>query len=414
MRATECQPVHPLDPCSGDELKKAASLLRSTGQLSDNAAFSCGFLHEPPKGIVLGFQPGKSFEREVRLIGHDPAEKKSFDAIVSVTHEKLVELTWIEDGQAPVSSGDYIRLLRLIGKNEDWAGALKKRGIEDLSLVHVEPWVSGVRHPTQAPDARTLRALAFVHEHPRDNHYARPVEGLIAFADFDKGTVVGDSQGTDSAPMVAPGIAAPIHQHQFCFRLDFNVDGAENSVCEMEVEPLPSGPENPHDSGFRSVARVLKTEQEAKRELAPERSSNWRVINPNRTNRYGNPVGYKLMPQASAPLFAGPGSLHRKRAGFASHNLWVTPYAHDELYADAGPFANLHSGAAGLPIYTQQNRNTENTDIVVWHTFGVTHVPRPEDWRVMPVEYTGFTLMPVGFFDRNPALDVAPSKHCVE
>ena len=84
------------------------------------------------------------------------------------------------------------------------------------------------------------------------------------------------------------------------------------------------------------------------------------------------------------------------------------------MYADAGPFTNLHSGAAGLPIYTQQNRNTENTDIVVWHTFGVTHVPRPEDWPVMPVEYTGFTLMPVGFFDRNPALDVAPSKHCVE
>ena len=24
----------------------------------------------------------------------------------------------------------------------------------------------------------------------------------------------------------------------------------------------------------------------------------------------------------------------------------------------------------------------------------------------MPVEYTGFTLMPFGFFDRNPALDV--------
>ena len=53
-------------------------------------------------------------------------------------------------------------------------------------------------------------------------------------------------------------------------------------------------------------------------------------------------------------------------------------------------------------------------DIVVWYTFGVTHVPRPEHWPVMPVEYTGFTLVPVGFFDRNPALDVPPppSAHC--
>jgi primary-amine oxidase len=31
----------------------------------------------------------------------------------------------------------------------------------------------------------------------------------------------------------------------------------------------------------------------------------------------------------------------------------------------------------------------------------------------MPVEYTGFTLMPFGFFDRNPALDVpANDAHC--
>ena len=51
---------------------------------------------------------------------------------------------------------------------------------------------------------------------------------------------------------------------------------------------------------------------------------------------------------------------------------------------------------------------------MVWHTFGLTHVPRPEDWPIMPVDYTGFTLKPVGFFDRNPTLDVpaGASGHC--
>jgi primary-amine oxidase len=44
---------------------------------------------------------------------------------------------------------------------------------------------------------------------------------------------------------------------------------------------------------------------------------------------------------------------------------------------------------------------------------GVTHFCRPEDFPVMPVEYTGFTLRPAGFFDRNPALDLAPpGGHC--
>ena len=54
------------------------------------------------------------------------------------------------------------------------------------------------------------------------------------------------------------------------------------------------------------------------------------------------------------------------------------------------------------------NRSIVERDVVLWYTFGLTHVPRPEDWPVMPVEYAGFILAPHGFFDRNPALDVPP------
>jgi primary-amine oxidase len=67
-----------------------------------------------------------------------------------------------------------------------------------------------------------------------------------------------------------------------------------------------------------------------------------------------------------------------------------------------------------LPRWTAQDRNIAGTDVVVWYSFGVTHFVRPEDWPVMPVEYAGFTLMPFGFFDRNPALDVPPSAACHE
>ena len=36
----------------------------------------------------------------------------------------------------------------------------------------------------------------------------------------------------------------------------------------------------------------------------------------------------------------------------------------------------------------------------------VTHLPRTEDWPVMPVETVGFHLKPANFFDVNPALDI--------
>ncbi|MGH3426191.1 MAG: hypothetical protein ACRDQZ_01225 [Mycobacteriales bacterium] len=64
------------------------------------------------------------------------------------------------------------------------------------------------------------------------------------------------------------------------------------------------------------------------------------------------------------------------------------------------------------PAYTA-NRPTADTDVVLWHVFGTNHIPRAEDWPVMPVERTGFHLKPIGFFERSPALDVpAPTSGC--
>jgi primary-amine oxidase len=54
------------------------------------------------------------------------------------------------------------------------------------------------------------------------------------------------------------------------------------------------------------------------------------------------------------------------------------------------------------------DRPLVDTDVVLWVTVGTTHVCRPEDFPVMPVEHTGFHLKPVSFFDQNPALDVPP------
>jgi primary-amine oxidase len=106
-------------------------------------------------------------------------------------------------------------------------------------------------------------------------------------------------------------------------------------------------------------------------------------------------------------LLASPESSVGRRAGFARHNLWVTPYRRDERRA-AGEYPNQHSGGDGLPKWTAADRTIDDTDVVLWYTFGAHHVPRLEDWPVMPVAYCGFHLRPVGFFDRNPALDVPP------
>ncbi len=218
-------------------------------------------------------------------------------------------------------------------------------------------------------------------------------------------------EASEFAPAIAPGLAAPVHQHLFCARLDFDIDGETNEVYELNVDPAPMGPANPLGNAFEPTATRLETESAAQRVVDPARSRAWKIVNPAVRNALGQPVGYKLVPGSTPTLLAQPDSSIARRATFATKNLWVTPYAHEERRA-AGDYPNQHVGGDGLPRFTEHNRSLVGTDVVVWHTFGVTHIPRPEDWPVMPVESCGFHLVPVGFFDKNPSLDVPPPENC--
>jgi primary-amine oxidase len=215
--------------------------------------------------------------------------------------------------------------------------------------------------------------------------------------------------------LVAPGLNAMVHQHFFNMRLDLDIDGLENAVDEVWTEPVPPGPGNPHGNAFRPQRHRLRTELEARRQTDPRSARWWEIVNPGVRHRLGAAVGYRLVPGENAVPFAQPDAPVSKRAGFIHQHLWVTPYDPAERYA-AGEYPSQHPGGAGLPEWTAADRSVADRDIVVWYTFGHHHVPRPEDWPVMPVATIGFHLKPVGFFERNPALDVPPSTphagHC--
>jgi primary-amine oxidase len=205
--------------------------------------------------------------------------------------------------------------------------------------------------------------------------------------------------------MIAEGLGGPSHQHFFCARMHMMVDGEGNSVTEHEYHPRPWGTDNPYGNVFDVTGRTLSRELDACREADGKTGRFWKVINPNRKNAVGKHPGYKLVAQPSPVLLAQAESSIDRRGGFASKHLWVTPFAEEEKYA-TGNYPNQHGGGDGLPTWVKQNRSIENTDLVVWHSFGHSHVCKPEDFPIMPVEYAGFMLKPNNFFAQNPAMDL--------
>lgn len=62
-----------------------------------------------------------------------------------------------------------------------------------------------------------------------------------------------------------------------------------------------------------------------------------------------------------------------------------------------------------MRTWSERNDKIVDEDLVVFVQFGINHVPRIEDFPVMPCEIIKVALRPVNFFDRNPAIDVPPS-----
>ncbi len=209
--------------------------------------------------------------------------------------------------------------------------------------------------------------------------------------------------------LVAPQVVAHNHQHFFNVRLDMMVDGKENSVYEVDTILEPVSEENKHGNAFATKKTLIQNEENGARIIDPFAARYWTVTNNSKKNYMGEPVSYKISPGENLLPFSHKNSVVNKRAGFMNAHLWVTPFDKNQIYA-SGDYPQQHAGGDGLPKWIKSKRDLKDKDIVVWYTMGHNHIPRLEDWPVMPVAYIGFSIKPSGFFDNNPALDVPPSK----
>jgi len=205
----------------------------------------------------------------------------------------------------------------------------------------------------------------------------------------------GEKYGT---PLL-PDIAAPVHQHFFNFRIDFDVDGTQNRVVEQNVVPATSAATN----GFLVHTTPIATE--GARDADPATSRQWVVQSTTHRNIVGHRTGYSIADLQFTRAYSGASFPPLVHAPFAQHAVWVTRYRPGQMYA-AGDYPNQGKIGDGLTSYAAGKANVQGKDVVVWVTTSFTHIPDIEEYPVMTSEEVGFSLRPDGFFDRNPALDV--------
>jgi primary-amine oxidase len=213
--------------------------------------------------------------------------------------------------------------------------------------------------------------LAFILDQGANLHIEVKATGIVSTMPTRQG--VHHEWGT----VVAPGVMAANHQHLFNVRIDPAIDGQRNTVVYEDCIPVTDDPAlDPFGCAFRALKTTVK--QPGAYDLDLPKSRVYKIINPKKINRVsGQPVGYKLHAIPSQMMMMGKDTFNYKRGVFASRPIWVTKYRDDELYA-AGEFTNQSREDSGLAVWSAREESVENEDVVLWHTFGLTHVTRPE------------------------------------
>src|SRR4051812_38852592 len=204
MTSLDAPPVlHPLEPLSAEEVSAASAILKAEKGLEATARFVFISLHEPPKHAV---QAGEPVAREAFVVLYEKAERKTYEAVVSLTDRSVVSFEHIEGVQPPITAEEFMACEELVQSDPQWQAAMRLRGVEDFALTMVDPWAAGYTGPDDNPDVRRIaRPLTWVRSEPGEHGYARPIEGLVVTVDLDSMTVVAvDDHGVVGIPP-APG-----------------------------------------------------------------------------------------------------------------------------------------------------------------------------------------------------------------
>src|SRR6266571_7007082 len=183
--------THPLDPLTADEVTAASEILKREQALKDSARFVTVTLREPAKQTVLDFKSGEPIDRQAFIVLRERAEKKTYEAVVSIGHEKVVSFREVANVQPSIMLEEFLAAEEAVKNDPRWQEAMRKRGVTDFSLAILDPWSVGWNSPRDDPDqGRFVRPLTWQRSGEGEFAYARPVEGLVTLFNLDTGEVV--------------------------------------------------------------------------------------------------------------------------------------------------------------------------------------------------------------------------------
>ncbi len=179
--------VHPMDALSQLELTAVKTILLDAKKVKEASRFPEITLMEPEKEAMYAWKVGNAIERHANVVIRQ--DKKTYEAIVDITNEKLLDWKEISNVQPALLMEEWMQAGELWKKDKRVIEALRKRGYTNLDEVAGAPLTTGY-FGTESTDQRLLKVWLLDVKGVKTNLFAKPINGITPVVDVNKGEVV--------------------------------------------------------------------------------------------------------------------------------------------------------------------------------------------------------------------------------
>ncbi|NUU66505.1 primary-amine oxidase [Enterobacteriaceae bacterium BIT-l23] len=192
----EKQP-HPLNGLNDKEITQAVAAIKGWKAYQPGMRFSAVTLSEPPKAQVWDFAlNGKpvSAPRQASVTLLDGAQV--IESEVNLADGSVTRWRPVKDAHGMVLLDDFATVQKVVESSPEYAAALKKHGVDDVSKVVTTPLTVGYFDGKDGltRDKRLLKVVSYL-DVGDGNYWAHPIENLVAVVDLQQKKVLKVEQG---------------------------------------------------------------------------------------------------------------------------------------------------------------------------------------------------------------------------
>ena len=174
---------HPLDPLDGSEMARAATIVTEAFGKDEAVRFESIEINEPDKAALAAWKPASAWDRQARFSIYRHGRIGVTEGILSLAEGRVLSSRHLPSARPMIMLEEFLEVEKAVKACPAFIAACRRRGIENVDMVCVDPWSAGSFGIAGEEGRRISHTFAWLRTRKDGNYYAHPIEGVNAVVD---------------------------------------------------------------------------------------------------------------------------------------------------------------------------------------------------------------------------------------